>query len=87
MERMLKRPARVVDVKQEHAVDWLRETYQRSAAHSRHCRAYLHAVFAWAIKANLDFTTNASRKNYGISVNPVAGTQPARRRRRASGFF
>ena len=34
MERVLKRPARVVDVKQEHAVDWLRETYQRSAAHS-----------------------------------------------------
>ena len=25
MERVLKRPARVVDVKQEHAVDWLRE--------------------------------------------------------------
>lgn len=74
MVRVLKRPARVVDVKQEHAVDWLRETYQRSAAHSRHCRAYLHAVFAWAIKANLDFTTNASRKNYGITANPVAGT-------------
>lgn len=74
MARVLKRPARVVDVKQEHAVDWLRETYQRSAAHSRHCRAYLHAVFAWAIKANLDFTTSASRKNYGITVNPVAGT-------------
>ena len=74
MDKVLKRPARVVDVKQEHAVNWLRETYQRSAAHSRHCRAYLHAVFAWAIKANLDFTTNASRKNYGITVNPVAGT-------------
>ena len=74
MEKELKRPARVVDVKQEHAVDWLRETYKRSPAHSRHCRAYLHAVFAWAIKANLDFTASASRKNYGITVNPVAGT-------------
>lgn len=74
MERALKRPARVVDVKQEHAVDWLRETHLRSPAHSRHCRAYLHAVFAWAIKANLDFMASASRKNYGITVNPVAGT-------------
>lgn len=74
MERVLGRPARGVDVTQGHAVDWLRETHLRSPAHSRHCRAYLHAVFAWAIKANLDFTTNASRKNYGITVNPVAGT-------------
>lgn len=74
MERVLGRPARVVDVKQEHAVDWLRETFQRSPAHSRHCRAYLHAIFAWAIKANLDFTTSSSRKNYGVTVNPVAGT-------------
>lgn len=74
MEREFRRSVRVVDVKQEHAVDWLRETYKRSPAHSRHCRAYLHAVFAWAIKANLDFTTSASRKNYGITVNPVAGT-------------
>lgn len=74
MERTLKRPARAVDVKQQHAVDWLRETHQRSPAHSRHCRAYLHAVFAWAIKANLDFTASTSRKNYGVTVNPVAGT-------------
>lgn len=39
MERVLGRAARAVDVKQEHAVDWLRETFQRSPAHSRHCRA------------------------------------------------
>jgi len=74
MERALGRAARAVDVKQEHAVDWLRETFQRSPAHSRHCRAYLHAVFAWGLKANLDFTTASSRKNYGVTVNPVAGT-------------
>jgi len=74
MTRALGRSARAVDVKQEHAVEWLRETFQRSPAHSRHCRAYIHAVFAWAIRANLDFTTSSSRKNYGVTVNPVAGT-------------
>ena len=74
MERVLARAARAVDVKQEHAVDWLRETFQRSPAHSRHCRAYLHAVFAWGLKANLDFTTASNRKNYGVTANPVAGT-------------
>ena len=74
MEKKLGRPANAVDVKQEHAVGWLRETFQRSPAHSRHCRAYLHAVFAWALRANLDFTSGAPRKGYGISMNPVAGT-------------
>ena len=74
MERKLGRPARASDVKQEHAVEWLREVFQRSPAHSRHCRAYLHAAFAWALKSNLDFTSVSGGKDYGISVNPVAGT-------------
>ena len=29
---------------------------------------------AWALKANLDFTTGAGGKSYGLSINPVAGT-------------
>jgi len=74
MEKKLGRPAKAIDVKQEHAVEWLRETFQRSPAHSRHCRAYLHAVFAWALKSNLDFTSASGGKDYGVSVNPVAGT-------------
>lgn len=74
MEKKLGRPARAVDVKQEHAVGWLRETFQRSPAHSRHCRAYLHAVFGWALRANLDFTSGAGRKSYAVTINPVAGT-------------
>ena len=74
MERKLGRPARASDVKQENAVEWLREIFQRSPAHSRHCRAYLHAAFAWALKSNLDFTSTSGSKGYGISINPVAGT-------------
>lgn len=74
MERKLGKPARASDVKREHAVEWLREVFQRSPAHSRHCRAYLHAAFAWALKSNLDFTSTSGGKDYGISVNPVAGT-------------
>ena len=74
MEKKLGRPARAADVKQEHAVEWLREVFQRSPAHSRHCRAYLHAAFAWALKSNLDFTSVSGGKDYGVSVNPVAGT-------------
>lgn len=74
MEKALGRPARAIDVKQEHAVGWLRDVFQRSPAHSRHCRAYLHAIFAWALRANLDFTSGKSGKNYAVTANPVAGT-------------
>lgn len=74
MEKRFGRPARAADVKQDHAVGWLREVFQRSPAHSRHCRAYLHAVFAWALKANLDFTSGVGRKSYAVTINPVAGT-------------
>lgn len=74
MEKKLGRPAKAIDVRQEHAVEWLRETFQRSPAHSRHCRAYLHAVFAWALKSNLDFMSVTRGKDYGVSVNLVAGT-------------
>jgi len=41
MERHLGRQARAIDVKQEHAVGWLREVFQRSPAHSRHCLCWV----------------------------------------------
>jgi len=74
MEQRLGKPAQALDVKQDHVVAWLRGVFKRSPAHSRHCRAYLHAVFAWALKSNLDFTSASGGKDYGISLNPIAGT-------------
>jgi integrase len=62
------------DVQSFHVADWLRQIYSGAPSHARHCRAYLHAVFGWAIKAEFDYTTSASQSAYGITVNPVAAT-------------
>lgn len=67
-------PHRAVDVTRDHVVEWLRRTFQRSPAHARHYRSYLHAAFAWGMKADFDYTSNAERKTYGIRENPVAAT-------------
>lgn len=74
MEEELERLPRVGDVTPGHVSSWLRGIYERAPSHARHCRAYLHAVFEWALKAEFDYTTSASGKNYGISANPVAAT-------------
>jgi len=74
MEASLGRPAQVGDVRTTHVTDWLREIYNRAPSHARHCRAYLHAAFQWAMKAEFDYTTTSRRSAYGISANPVAAT-------------
>jgi len=74
MQSKLGHAAQVGDVRTAHVTEWLRDIYQRAPSHARHCRAYLHAVFAWAIKAEFDYTTTSGRAAYGISVNPVAAT-------------
>jgi len=74
MDASLGRPAQVGDVGTSHVTDWLREIYNRAPSHARHCRAYLHAAFQWAMKAEFDYTTMSRRSAYGIAVNPVAAT-------------
>lgn len=74
MQRKLGRDCAVADVQSSHVADWLREIFTRAPSHSRHCRAYLHAVFEWAIKAEFDYASPAGRRVYGIKVNPVSAT-------------
>ena len=74
MEEKLGRPALVGEVRSEDIADWLRQIFERAPSHARHCRAYLHAVFEWAIKAQFDYTSNSTTTDYGVSVNPVAST-------------
>lgn len=61
--------------------DWLREVHQRAPASVNHRRAQLHAVFAWAVRAENDPTVSAPDLNFGIKRNPVgdvAKGRPAR---------
>lgn len=74
MHERLGFPAEVGDVKTAHIADWLRETHKRAPSQAQHARAYLHAVFEWAIKAKYDYTTAGGTKNYGIDTNPVSAT-------------
>lgn len=67
-------PAEIGEVKTAHVADWLRETYARAPSQAKHSRAYLHAVFEWAIKAKFDYTTIGGIKDYGIDQNPVGAT-------------
>lgn len=74
MQRKLGRESTVAEVQSSHVADWLREIYTRAPSHSRHCRAYLHAAFGWAIKAEFDYASPAGRRVYGVKVNPVSAT-------------
>ena len=74
MERRLGRSALVGDVRASHVAAWLRQIYDRAPSHARHCRAYLHAVFEWAMKAEFDYTAADGRSAYGVGVNPVSAT-------------
>ena len=70
----LGREGLVSDVNTAIVADWLRAIFERAPSHSRHCRAYLHAVFEWAIKAEYDYTSPQGRKSYGVTANPVSST-------------
>ena len=74
MHDRLGRPARVGEVRASHVAGWLRQIYARAPSHARHCRAYLHAVFEWAIKAEFDYTSAKERSAYGVTANPVSAT-------------
>ncbi len=74
MHGKMKRGPRVGDVHPSHVAEWLREIYQRAPSHARHCRAYLHAVFAWATRAEFDYTSTTAGTDYGVKLNPVAST-------------
>jgi len=63
-----------LEVTKEHIVGWLREGYLRSPSHTRHIRAYAHAAFEWALKAEFDFTTPQGARGYGVTSNPVRAT-------------
>ena len=88
MEARFGEAAKVGDVRTSHVTDWLREIYERAPSHARHCRAYLHAVFQWALKAEFDYTSSNGRTTYGISANPVSSTPGgARSRKLEAGCF
>ena len=74
MNGQLGRVALVGDVQAEHVTAWLREKYERAPSQARHGRAYLHAVFEWAIKSEFDYTSPVDRHGYGVATNPVAPT-------------
>lgn len=74
LQEKLGRDGLVSDVNTSVVADWLRAIYERAPSHSRHCRAYLHAVFEWAIKAEYDYTSPQGRKSYGVTANPVSST-------------
>ena len=67
------RPAKALEVTPRHVSDWLRRIYDRAPSHARHCRAYLHAAYEWALKAEFDYTSNG-RSVYGVETNPVSAT-------------
>ncbi len=73
MEMKLGRPAIASEPTAQNVSDWLRGIYDGAPSHARHCRAYLHAVYEWALKAEFDYTTNA-KGEYGVSINPVSAT-------------
>ena len=73
MKNKLGRPAVASEITPRHVSDWLREIYNRAPSHARHCRAYLHAAFEWALKAEFDYTSIGDGA-YGIKTNPVSAT-------------
>lgn len=74
LAKRLGREPVVSDVGPADVAEWLRELYARAPAHARHCRAYLHAVFEWAMKAEYDYASPLVRRVYGVNMNPVSAT-------------
>ena len=74
MNQKLGAPAEVRDVGPEHVAEWLHMIYERGPSQAKHCRAYLHAVFEWAISAKFDYSAVGGVKDYGVSTNPVSAT-------------
>lgn len=74
MKKQLGRPATAAEIEPQHVSDWLSEIHERAPSHARHCRAYLHAVFEWALKAEFDYTVGEDKRSYGVTTNPAAAT-------------
>lgn len=74
MERKKGQSVEIGHVKAVDVAEWLRETFVRAPSQARHGRAYLHAVFEWAIKAKYDYTTIGGSRDYGVEHNPVSAT-------------
>ena len=73
MQQKFGRSAKASEITPRHVSDWLRQIYDRAPSHARHCRAYLHAAYEWALKAEFDYTSNG-QSVYGVTTNPVSAT-------------
>ncbi|WP_375210704.1 tyrosine-type recombinase/integrase [Hyphococcus sp.] len=73
MSEKLGRAAKAAEVTPRHVSEWLRLVYDRAPSHARHCRAYLHAAFEWALEAEFDYTSSG-QSVYRLSANPVSAT-------------
>ena len=71
MEREFARPALANEVQPGHVSSWLRSIHKSAPSHARHCRAYLHAAYEWALKAEYDYTST-SATSFRLKTNPVA---------------
>lgn len=61
------------DVKPGDVAEYLGAIYRRGAAsHADHIRSYMHAAFAWALKADHDYRQRAAGVRWGLQSNPVS---------------